>query len=181
LRAEVTSLPPFLFMEKLWSPWRSNYIDSFKTKKESDECVFCEAAKNSIEKDESLIVFKNELCYAMLNLYPYNSGHLMIIPYRHQSDMSNLSEEEMDEMMRTVQLSMKALDAVMKPQGFNFGANLGKAAGAGIDTHLHFHVVPRWNGDINFMPAIGEVKIISQDLLETKKKLIKAFEQLLKK
>jgi ATP adenylyltransferase len=168
-------------MDKLWSPWRSNYIESFKTKKDSDECVFCEAPKLNLESDDSLVVCKNELCYVMLNLYPYNSGHLMIIPYRHQSDMSNLNENEMDEMMRTVQLSMKALDITMKPQGFNFGANLGKAAGAGIDMHLHFHIVPRWMGDINFMPAIGEVKIISQDLLVTKKSLIKAFEQLLKR
>lgn len=168
-------------MEKLWSPWRSNYIDSFKTKKDSDACIFCEAPKLSIEDDNSLLIYKNELCYAMLNLYPYNSGHLLIIPYRHQSDMSSLNENEMNEMMKMVQLSIKALDITMKPQGYNFGANLGKAAGAGIDSHLHFHVVPRWNGDINFMPAVGEVKIISQDLLVTKKNLINAFEQLLKR
>lgn len=168
-------------MEKLWSPWRSNYIESFKTKKDSDACVFCEAPKLSLEDDNSLLVYKNELCYVMLNLYPYNSGHLLIIPYRHQSDMSTLNEKEMNEMMKTVQLSIKALDIAMKPHGYNFGANLGKAAGAGIDSHLHFHVVPRWSGDINFMPSIGEVKIISQDLLATKKNLINAFEQLLKR
>ena len=115
---------------------------------------FCELTKFQLIVMNHLVVYKNELCYMMLNLYPYNSGHLMIIPYRHQSDMSNLSESEMDEMMSTVQLSMRALDITMKPQGFNFGANLGKAAGAGIDSHLHFHVVPRWSGDINFMPAI---------------------------
>lgn len=168
-------------MEKLWSPWRSNYIESFKTKKDSDACVFCEAPKLSLEDDNSLIVYKNELCYVMLNLYPYNSGHLLIIPYRHQSDMGTLSADEMNEMMKMVQLSIKALDIAMKPHGYNFGANLGKAAGAGIDSHLHFHVVPRWSGDINFMPSIGEVKIISQDLLATKKNLINAFEQLLKR
>ncbi|MHB9041558.1 MAG: HIT family protein [Melioribacteraceae bacterium] len=168
-------------MEKLWSPWRSNYIESFKTKKDSDACVFCEAPKLSLEDDNSLLVYKNELCYVMLNLYPYNSGHLLIIPYRHQSDMSTLNEKEMNEMMKMVQLSIKALDIAMKPHGYNFGANLGKAAGAGIDSHLHFHVVPRWSGDINFMPSIGEVKIISQDLLATKKNLIDAFEQLLKR
>ncbi len=168
-------------MEKLWSPWRSNYIESFKTKKDSDACVFCEAPKLSLEDDNSLLVYKNELCYVMLNLYPYNSGHLLIIPYRHQSDMSTLNEKEMNEMMKMVQLSIKALDITMKPHGYNFGANLGKAAGAGIDSHLHFHVVPRWSGDINFMPSIGEVKIISQDLLATKKNLINAFEQLLKR
>jgi ATP adenylyltransferase len=165
-------------MEKLWSPWRSNYIDSFKTRKDSDACVFCEAHKLSIEKDESLVVYKNGLCYVMLNLYPYNSGHLMVIPYRHTSDFSTLTEKEMLEVMRTVQLSIKALDITMKPQGFNFGANLGKAAGAGIDTHLHFHIVPRWSGDINFMPAIGEVKIISQDLLATKNNLVEAFKKI---
>ncbi|MFA7229024.1 MAG: HIT domain-containing protein [Melioribacteraceae bacterium] len=168
-------------MEKLWSPWRSNYIESFKTKKETDDCVFCEAHKTQFEADESLVVFKSELCYVMLNLYPYNSGHLLIIPYRHQSDMTSLTDAEMDEMMRMVQLSIKALNIAIKPQGFNFGANLGKAAGAGIDSHLHFHIVPRWSGDINFMPAIGEVKIISQDLLATKKNLINAFEQLINK
>jgi ATP adenylyltransferase len=168
-------------MEKLWSPWRSNYIDSFKTKNDSDACVFCEAPKLSLDDDNSLLIYKNKLCYVMLNLYPYNSGHLLIIPYRHQSDMSLLGEDELKEMMQMVQLSIKALELAMKPQGFNFGANLGKAAGAGIDSHLHFHVVPRWNGDINFMPAVGEVKIISQDLYETKKKLINAFEQLLKR
>ncbi len=167
-------------MDKLWSPWRSNYIESFKTKKDSDDCVFCEALKFPTDSNESLIVFKNKLCYVMLNLYPYNSGHLMIIPNHHVSDIHLLSEVEMNEMMITVRLSMKALEKAMKPQGMNFGANLGKAAGAGIDSHLHFHVVPRWSGDINFMPAIGEVKIISQDLLETKKKLIHSFNEILK-
>lgn len=167
-------------MEKLWSPWRSNYIESFKTKKDTDECIFCGEHNISLENDESLVVFKNTLCYVMLNLYPYNSGHLLIIPYRHLNDMNSLTNEEMNEMMKTVQLSIKALDISMKPQGYNFGANIGKAAGAGIDTHLHYHLVPRWNGDINFMPAIGEIKIISQDLLETKKNLISSFKQVIK-
>jgi ATP adenylyltransferase len=165
-------------MEKLWSPWRSNYIDSFKTKGDADLCVFCETPKLEIDSDESLIVCKQEFCYTMLNLYPYNSGHLLIIPYRHLSNLNHLTKKEMNEMMTMVQLSIKALDSVMKPQGFNFGANFGKAAGAGIDQHIHFHVVPRWNGDINFMPAIGEVKIISQDLLATKKNLIDAFKNI---
>jgi ATP adenylyltransferase len=167
-------------MDRLWSPWRSNYIESFKTQKDSDACVFCEAIKLPIESDETLVVFKNRFCYVMLNLYPYNSGHLLVIPNRHLNDIHLLSENEMSEMMSTVRLSMKALEKTMNPQGMNFGANLGKAAGAGIDTHLHFHIVPRWGGDINFMPAIGEVKIISQDLLETKKKLIDSFNEIIK-
>ena len=167
-------------MDKLWSPWRSNYIESFKTKKDSDACVFCEALKLSVESNESLLVYKNKLCYVMLNLYPYNSGHLMVIPNRHESDIYLLTEDEMNEMMSTVRISMKALDKAIHPQGMNFGANLGKAAGAGIDSHIHFHIVPRWSGDINFMPAIGEVKIISQDLLITKEKLINSFNEILK-
>jgi ATP adenylyltransferase len=167
-------------MDKLWSPWRSNYIESFRTKKDSDDCVLCEAVKSNIESDESLVVFFGKNCYVVMNLYPYNSGHLMISPYRHICDFNSLQEAEMNEIMKVVGLSIRALDIAMKPQGFNFGANIGRAAGAGIDSHLHFHVVPRWNGDINFMPAIGEVKIISQDLLETKRKLIQSFNEILK-
>lgn len=168
-------------MKKLWSPWRSTYIESFKTKNDSDVCVFCEAQNLPMDSDKSLVVYENKNCFVMLNLYPYNSGHLMVIPHRHVSELSALKDKEIDEMMRTVQLSFRALEDVVKPQGFNFGANFGKAAGAGIDTHLHFHVVPRWNGDTNFMPALGEVKIISQDLLVTKKNLIKAFKKIRKR
>ena len=168
-------------MEKLWSPWRSNYIDSFKTKKVDDECVFCAAQKEKIESEDCLIVHKAENCFVMLNLYPYNSGHLMVIPNRHISNLDSLSSQEVNEMMEVVRITMKILDTTMKPQGYNFGANLGKAAGAGIDENVHFHVVPRWNGDTNFMPALGEVKIISQDLLVTKKNLTTAFNEALKK
>ena len=168
-------------MEKLWSPWRSNYIDSFKHKKEDDKCVFCSAQQKNISDDECLIVHKSENCFVMLNLYPYNSGHLMVIPNRHLSSLDELTKIELDEMMDVVRLTMRLLNETMKPQGFNFGANLGKAAGAGIDEHIHFHVLPRWNGDTNFMPALGEVKIISQDLLATKKILIEAFNETLEK
>ena len=101
-------------MDKLWSPWRSNYIESFKTKKDSDDCIFCEALKLPIENNESLVVFKNKLCYVMLNLYPYNSGHLMIIPNKHISDIHSLSPEEMNEIMSIVLLSMKALENEVK-------------------------------------------------------------------
>lgn len=162
-------------MDKLWSPWRSNYIQSFKHKSDKEECVFCVAPKLEITDDESLVVYKSKHCFVMLNLYPYNSGHLMIIPYRHMSDIEELTEKEFADITKLLTLSKKALTATMKPQGFNIGANIGKAAGAGIDQHIHFHIVPRWNGDTNFMPTLGEVKVISQDLLETKKELIEAF------
>ena len=133
-----------------------------------------------MESDDCLIVYRSKNCFVTLNLYPYNSGHLMVIPNRHTSQFSSISADEMKEIMDVVQLTMKALELAMKPQGYNFGANLGKAAGAGIDEHIHFHVLPRWNGDTNFMPALGEVKIISQDLLVTKKNLITAFKEALK-
>lgn len=164
-------------MDKLWSPWRSNYIQSFKSKKDDEECVFCTSPKLDINDDKSLVVCKSKYCFVMLNLYPYNSGHLMVIPYRHLSDIENLTQEEFTDITNLIKHSKRVLTHVMKPQGFNIGANLGKAAGAGIDQHIHFHILPRWVGDTNFMPAIGEVKVISQDLLESKQELIKAFEQ----
>ena len=165
-------------MEKLWSPWRSNYIQSFKDKKETGECVFCCAESVDINNDDFLIVRKHKLTFTMLNLYPYNSGHLMVIPYRHVSDILQITQEENLEILTEVQNAVKALTHIAKPQGFNIGANIGKAAGAGIDQHIHFHVLPRWNGDTNFMPAIGQVKVISKDLLETKKSLMKAYKEL---
>ncbi len=165
-------------MDRLWSPWRSNYIEGFKDKDENEECVFCSAVKK--EDEETLIVYRGKHNFVMMNLYPYNAGHLMVIPYRHISDFSKLTDEEKLEIMNLQDLSLKALNKVMEPQGFNIGANIGKAAGAGIDQHLHFHIVPRWIGDTNFMPALGEVKVISQDLLYTRDKLKKAFDEIIK-
>lgn len=165
-------------MEKLWSPWRSNYIKSFKDKDESEKCVFCFAESLNIENDDNLVVRKSKLTFTMLNLYPYNSGHLMIIPYRHVSDILEITPDENLEILSEVQNAVKALNYISKPHGFNIGANIGKAAGAGIDQHIHFHVLPRWTGDTNFMPAIGNVKVISQDLLESKKSIIKSYADL---
>jgi len=165
-------------VEKLWSPWRSNYIDSFKEADNKEECVFCSAQKGDINNDDSLMLFRGKYNFIMMNLYPYNNGHLMIIPYRHISDYIELTSEELNEITGLNKQAILALKEVMKPQGFNFGANIGQAAGAGIHTHLHFHLVPRWNGDTNFMPVLGEVKIISQDLLITKNKIIAEFKKL---
>jgi len=165
-------------MEKLWSPWRSKYIDSFNSGKEKTNCVFCDAVNQKMDDEKSLKVYEGEFCFAVLNLYPYNSGHVLIIPKRHLSKFDALEEKELNEVMKISRIIMKALEQIIKPQGFNFGANIGKAAGAGIDDHIHFHILPRWNGDTNFMPAIGEVKIISQDLLNTKNQLIEAIKKL---
>jgi ATP adenylyltransferase len=166
-------------MNKLWSPWRSEYIDSFKNDEESKGCIFCEAAKQDIEDLTNLLVNKGNLTFTLLNLYPYNNGHLMVVPFRHTEDFFSLTTKENEEIMGKIQLACRALKKVLKPEGFNVGLNLGKAAGAGIHEHIHFHVVPRWNGDTNFMPALGEVKIISQDLLVTKKNLLEVYKQLM--
>ena len=166
-------------MEKMWSPWRSEYIESFKNKPADTECIFCAAVKQNIDDNNSLVVFKGTDAFVVLNLFPYNNGHLMIVPNRHISKLTELTAEENSEIMYLVQKSSEALNIVMSPHGFNMGANIGKAAGAGIDTHLHFHIVPRWNGDTNFMPTLGKVKVISQDLLRTKKDLIEAYSKLI--
>ena len=165
-------------MEKLWSPWRSKYIESLSKKKDDDECIFCEAAKNDVNDSENLLVRKGELTFTLLNLYPYNNGHLMIIPFRHIGDLDDLSNQEGSEIFRELQFARRALLDISKPQGFNIGANLGRIGGAGIDEHIHFHIVPRWSGDTNFMPVLGDVKVISQELKETKLKLLNAYKKL---
>jgi ATP adenylyltransferase len=162
-------------MNKLWSPWRSQYIDSIKDKSASTECVLCMASELGVEDPENLLIDKGKYTFTILNLYPYNSGHLMIVPVRHTSNFSSISPEENAEIMQKLQLAERALKIISSPEGFNLGANLGKVSGAGLDEHIHFHIVPRWNGDTNFMPVLGEVKVISQDLLATKKKLLEAY------
>lgn len=167
-------------MQKLWSPWRSQYIDSFLNKEKKEKCILCELSKDNPENPANLLVDKAPLTYTVLNLYPYNNGHLMIIPYEHKKEIGMLTKEENAEIMEKIQLAVRVLNETIGPEGFNLGANFGKCAGAGIDDHIHFHVVPRWNGDTNFMPAVGEVKVISQDLLLTKQKLLNAYLKLKK-
>lgn len=162
-------------MKKLWSPWRSQYIDSFSNTTKNIGCIFCQKEKEEVETSNSLIVHKGKFIFTLLNLYPYNNGHLMIVPFRHLSDFALLTEEENKEIMAELQLAQKALKLAINPHGFNIGANLGKVSGAGIDDHLHFHIVPRWNGDTNFMPVLAEVKVLSEDLMQTKEKLLAAY------
>lgn len=165
-------------MEKLWSPWRSKYIESFKSDEDKSKCIFCQMLDLDINDLDNLVVDKGEFTITVLNLYPYNNGHLMIIPKRHTNDFSGLSKNELTESIEKLQKAEKALAKVLNPHGFNIGANIGRIAGAGIEEHIHFHIVPRWNGDSNFMPVIGEVKVISQDLAETKSKLLLAYSEL---
>ena len=166
-------------MQKLWSPWRSQYIESFKDKTPKTSCFLCDSAKLNADDSDNLLIQKGPLTFTILNLYPYNNGHLMIVPYTHKADLLSLTKEENLEIMELLKLSVRALKEVLKPEGYNIGVNIGKASGAGIDDHIHYHIVPRWNGDTNFMPVLGEVKVISQDLLTTKKNLQSAFKKLM--
>jgi len=162
-------------MERLWSPWRSKYIASFADKDsgKTKGCVFCDMLAEK-EDEKNLIVYRSPLSAVIMNIYPYNSGHLMVVPFAHKGSFEELTEEENADVMRQAQLSIKLLRLTSHPDGFNFGANLGRVSGAGIDDHVHFHIVPRWKGDVNFMPVLGDTKVISEDLHDTWKKLTDA-------
>jgi ATP adenylyltransferase len=164
-------------MKRMWSPWRSRYIQSFKKPPrvtKGKRSIFAAAEKAGNDR-KHLIVWRGKSCFVIMNRYPYNSGHLMIVPYRQTSSMNDLTGVELSEIMVTVQRTMNVLDTVMRPQGYNFGANIGRASGAGVDDHIHFHVVPRWNGDTNFMPVLGDTKVISEDMNVTFSRLRKEF------
>lgn len=147
-------------MERLWAPWRLKYVQA--TDNECDGCVLCLGAPDQDEKRK--VLMRGKHCYAIMNIYPYNNGHIMIAPYRHTSDFSSMSDDELLEIMKMLALWKDVLQKAMKCHGFNIGLNLGRAAGAGIDEHLHFHIVPRWSGDVNFMPVIGNVKVIPESI-----------------
>jgi ATP adenylyltransferase len=157
-------------MERLWAPWRLTYIEG---PKEDEGCVFC--TKPELSDEDALIVHRGEHCYAVLNLYPYGSGHLMIVPYRHVASPGELDGSERTEMWDLLDRSLHALEQALSAQGHNVGLNLGGAAGAGIADHLHLHVVPRWRGDVNFMPVLGDVRVMPQLLLETRAALVAAW------
>lgn len=158
-------------MDKLWAPWRVNYISGKKTGK---GCIFCRA-KNNFSKD--CVIFKSRLSIAMLNIYPYNNGHLLVSPLRHIRDISQLSQDEVIDLFKSLNKAKDLLQKVLRPQGYNIGFNLTRTAGAGITGHLHMHIVPRWTGDTNFMPIISNTKIISQSLNELAKSLKNAYKQ----
>ncbi|MEX0601961.1 MAG: HIT domain-containing protein [Bacteroidota bacterium] len=150
-------------MKRLFSPWRSAYIETFKANSKPGGCLFCSMARS--RKDEkNLIVHRGKRCFVVMNLYPYNSGHLLIVPFRHTASLGRLTQEEYAEVLTLTSRSMDILDSLSGPHGFNFGANLGRMAGAGIERHVHFHVVPRWSGDTNFMPVLADTKMISEDM-----------------
>jgi len=139
-------------------------------------CVFCEAA--SADEAGSLVVHRGRECYVILNLFPYNSGHLMVVPNRHIATLSSATREERCEMMDLTQLAEQALTEAYRPQGLNVGMNLGRPAGAGIVDHIHVHIVPRWSGDTNFMSVVGEVRVLPEDIGETARRLRETFGRL---
>jgi ATP adenylyltransferase len=159
-------------MERLFSPWRSKYIAGFADKEKQAEgaCLFCTVVARRSDK-RSLVVARYETCFVMMNLYPYNSGHLMVIPFRHTADLGSLSKKEHAEILGVTAKMMEVLKDVMQPDGFNLGANLGRVAGAGIDQHIHFHIVPRWNGDSNFMPTLADTKVVSESIQSSYKRI----------
>ena len=149
----------------LWAPWRAEYIHSFN-KKPGKGCIFC--LKPGRKKDrENLILFRGRSVFVIMNRYPYNNGHLMVVPCRHVADPADLSREENHALWDALLICKKAIQKLFRPAGFNIGMNLGRCAGAGIEGHCHIHIVPRWNGDTNFMPVFGNVKVVSEGLFQT--------------
>lgn len=146
-------------MKQIWAPWRKSYIEQGVSR----GCIFCDKAKGRNDK-KNHVVHRWETCFSMLNLFPYNGGHLMVAPYRHVAGLDGLESPELTELIASVRDSIALLKRALKPDGFNVGINLGQIAGAGVADHVHIHVVPRWSGDTNFMPVIADTKVIPQSL-----------------
>jgi ATP adenylyltransferase len=160
----------------LWSPWRAKYIAS-GADSEPEGCVFCAIAGDPENDETNFVLHRAQHGFVLLNLYPYISGHLMIVPYLHTSEFDSVPKEITDELMDLAKLSQTALREVYSPAGFNLGMNLGKAAGAGIAEHMHIHLLPRWSGDTNFMTTAGETRVLPEDLATTYSKLRPEFER----
>ena len=160
-------------MERLWAPWRLAYVTSASG--EPAGCIFCDTSEPG---RADLIVARGRLSFVILNLYPYNNGHLMVVPNRHVPNLASMQGDELAELMQLTRRSEMALSEAYKPQGINVGINLGRPAGAGVADHLHVHLVPRWNGDTNFMTVLGDVRVLPEDLAATKQRLRPILERL---
>jgi ATP adenylyltransferase len=152
----------------LWAPWRLDYIQRAGNQ---EGCIFCVETEGALAEDDSLVVHRGDHAFALLNRYPYTSGHLLVAPHRHVGELSDLTDTEAAELHRLVVTGVAALRAVYEPDAFNVGWNLGAVAGGSITGHVHEHVVPRWSGDTNFMPVLGDVRVLPEHLLETRAKL----------
>ena len=160
-------------MKQVWAPWRMEYIKQDK----SGECIFCVLPKADKDK-KNFILHKGDTCFVIMNVYPYNTGHLMVSPYRHLSCITKMDEKENTELNRLTQKCVEILRTVKSPEGFNIGVNLGKAGGAGFDEHIHMHIVPRWIGDTNYMPVLADTKIHPEHLQATYDSLLPHFQTL---
>jgi ATP adenylyltransferase len=158
-------------MKQIFSSWRMEYI---MQDKENTGCIFC-IDSNPEHDPKNLVVYRAKLVYVLLNRYPYNNGHLMIAPYAHKPSLDALDPETRAEMMELISQAQKVLEDIYKPNGFNIGANIGAAAGAGFLEHIHFHIVPRWSGDTNFMSTLGETRVIPEDLNDTYRRVREAW------
>jgi ATP adenylyltransferase len=163
-------------MDHLYTPWRMPYIRGETKAKRDGGCIFCEAP--SLPDGESLVIARSEHVYAILNLFPYNNGHLMVVPFNHVDTPEALPEAALTDMMRMVTRAISALRRLYRPTAFNLGANIGAAAGAGIADHFHFHVVPRWSGDSNFMTVVGATRVIPDTLENTYRELKQVWQEL---
>ena len=161
--------------DHLWTPWRMPYLQDSSPRK--DECIFCIKAQT---EDDAVhhVLRRGEHCFVALNLYPYNNGHMMIVPYQHTSVLDNLAEPVLTEMMRLTQQAMRVLQSAYQPDGYNIGINQGTDAGAGLAAHLHQHLVPRWRGDTNYMTVIGQTRVIPEWIDDTYKRLKAIWEEL---
>lgn len=157
-------------MKRIWAPWRMEYILAAKR----PGCFLCEMVQEERDRD-NLLLYRGENAFVVMNKYPYNNGHLMIAPYRHLSLMEELNDDELLDLMQLTQRAIGVLKARIRPDGFNVGINLGKVAGAGLEEHLHVHIVPRWSGDTNFMPVFSDTKVMPQALHEMYDQLLPAF------
>ena len=155
-------------MDTLWAPWRYSYIAKLKGRQKKS-CLLCGIARSSNDR-KNFVFLRNKHCFAVLNTFPYNNGHVMVLPYRHVNKLNALNKAESADLMKSLNQTIALLEKKLKPHGFNIGVNMGKAAGAGMK-HLHIHIVPRWQGDTNFMPALAQTKVISQSLSGLYKKL----------
>lgn len=158
-------------MHRIWSPWRMKYIEE---NSDHDQCPFCRAYSGS-DDQENLVIFRGENTFVMLNRYPYTTGHILILPVLHQEKLSELDQDTRAEMMELIKQGGDTLQAVYHPEGMNIGLNLGTAAGAGIPKHLHWHIVPRWMGDTNYMTTVGGVRVLPEALEDTYQKILSSW------
>jgi ATP adenylyltransferase len=161
----------------LWAPWRSSYVEKVD---EQEGCFLCKAVVEPEDKlRDSLVLYRGQRAFVIFNKYPYNAGHLMVAPKKHMGDFQLLDDDTALEIHKLTKICLKALRECIKPHGFNLGYNLGRSAGAGLESHLHLHIVPRWNGDTNFMPTTAKTKVISQDLFDLYDRIKPVFDSLL--